>query len=312
MKELLLAALLGFLGIGCAAPAYVAGRRVAPAVAAGVIHAEERFEGKEGVKLFSQSWRPAGQPRAIVVLVHGLKDYSDRYRDFAVWLVARGYAVHALDLRGHGDSEGDRVWVGSFSDYLEDLHTFLERVRAAQPRRKLFLFGHSMGGAIVTLYTLTREPKPDGLITSAGALKTEESGATTGTVKVLGTIFPSLALFELKDENFSRDPAVGAAMATDPLIYGAKAPARTAAEVIRAIERIRERSGELTVPLLAMHGSKDLLTPPSGSKELVEAAKSTDKTLALYEGLFHDLLHEPEKQQVMDDIGAWLDQRSAR
>jgi acylglycerol lipase len=298
---------LGFFGIGCAAPAYVAGKRVAPAVAAGVSHAEERFDGKQGVKIFSQSWRPTGEPKAVVVLVHGLKDYSDRYNDFAASLVKRGYAVYALDLRGHGDSEGDRVWVDEFADYLDDVDIFLKRVRTAEPGRKIFLYGHSMGGAVVTLYTLTRDPKPAGLITSAAALKTEESGAVTGPVKFLSAIAPKLAVFELKDENFSRDPAVVASMATDPLIYDAKAPARTAAEVLRAIEAIREKSATLAVPVLSMHGTKDLVTPPAGSKELIEAASSTDKTFKSYEGLAHDLVHEPEKQQVMDDVAAWLD-----
>ncbi|MBS1153555.1 MAG: Lysophospholipase, partial [Myxococcaceae bacterium] len=233
--------------------------------------------------------------------------YSDRYHDFATSLVNRGYAVYALDLRGHGDSEGDRVWVERFTDYLDDLELFLKRVRTAEAGKKVFLFGHSMGGAVVTLYTLTRDPKPAGLITSAAALKTEEPGAVTGPLKLIAAIFPKLAVFELKDENFSRDPKVVASMATDPLIYDAKGPARTAAEVLGAIATIREQAATLNVPVLALHGTKDLVTPPSGSKELIDAAKSTDKTLKSYDGLAHDLVHEPEKQQVMDDVGAWLD-----
>ena len=301
---------LGFFGIGCAAPAYVAGKRVAPAVAPGVTHGEARFDGKDGVKLFSQSWRPEGEAKAVVVVVHGLKDYSDRYNDFAATLVKHGYAVHALDLRGHGDSEGDRVWVDRFADYTEDLDIFLKRVRAAEPGKKVFLFGHSMGGAVVTFYILTRDPKPDGLITSAAALRSDEPGAVKGLLGFIGAVAPKLAIFELKNENFSRDPALGPGMANDPLIYDGKAPARTAAEVLSAIDSIREKSGTLTVPLLAMHGSKDLVTPPAGSQDLVAAAKSTDKTFKSYDGLVHDLMHEPEKQQVMDDVAAWLDGRS--
>ena len=91
------------------------------------------------------------------------------FSGFAAMLVSRGYAVHAFDLRGHGDSEGDRVWVTRFGDYLDDLGIFLRRVREQEPNKKVFLFGHSMGGAIVTLYTLTRELKPAGLIASSAA-----------------------------------------------------------------------------------------------------------------------------------------------
>ncbi len=94
--------LLGVLGVGCAAPSYVAGKRVAPAVPAGLSHTEKRIDGKDGVKLFSQSWRPEGEPRAGVVVVHGLKDYSGRYGEFAASLVKRGYAVYAYDSAGMG------------------------------------------------------------------------------------------------------------------------------------------------------------------------------------------------------------------
>src|SRR6478735_7665524 len=142
-RALFVLSVVAVLGAGCAAPEYVAGKRVAPPAVAGVVHAEERFEGKGGVKLLSQSWRPAGEPRAVLVVVHGLKDYSDRYAEFAAVLVQRGYAVHALDLRGHGDSEGARVWVDDFGDYLADLEVFLARVRTAEPGKKVFLFGHS-------------------------------------------------------------------------------------------------------------------------------------------------------------------------
>lgn len=298
----------GLLAIPNAGPPFEPGKRTAPPPAQGdLTHGEDTFTGKRGVKLFCQSWRPLTEPRAAVVIVHGLKDYSDRYAGFAASLAKHGYAVHAFDLRGHGASEGDRVWVESFSDYLDDLATFLQRVKEQEPGQKIFLFGHSMGGAIVTLYTLTRDPKPAGLITSAAALKSEEPAPLLGFVKWMGGSRPRAAIFELDDADFSRDPAVVASMAKDPLIYDGKAPARIAAEVVGAIAQIRGRASTLDVPLLAMHGSADKVTPPAGSKELVEAAKTTDKKLQVYDGLVHDLVHEPERQQVTNDVIAWLD-----
>lgn len=300
----------GLFAIPNAGPPFVAGKRVAPRPPEGVEHAEDHFTGKNGVELFCQSWRPVGEPRAAVVIVHGLKDYSDRYGDFAASLVKRGYAVHALDLRGHGASQGDRVWVDAFGDFLDDVEVFMKRVQAKEPGKKVFLFGHSMGGAIVTLYALTREPKPAGLITSAAALKTTEPGPLVSFVKLMGDLRPRAAVFELNDADFSRDPQVVAAMPNDPLIYDGKAPAHTAAEVIGAIAQIRERAPTLEVPLLALHGSADKVTPPAGSEELVAAAKSADKKLQRYEGLVHDLAHEPERQKVFDDVAAWLDAHS--
>lgn len=300
--------------VGCAAgshvSSYVPGKRIAPAAVSGIRHAEGRCTGHGGVQLFCQSWRPETESTAVVVVVHGLKDYSDRYADFASALVQRGYAVHAFDLRGHGDSAGERVWIESFDDYLADLDLFIRRVRAEEPGKKLFLFGHSMGGAIVTLHALTAKTKPDGLITSAAALKDDASPLLTGPVKFLSWVAPRAAVFELNNADFSRDPKVVASMTSDPLVYNTKAPARTAAEILGAIARIRSGAKDLTIPLWAMHGGLDKVTPPAGSQELVAAAGSTDKTMKLYEGLVHDLLHEPERQQVINDVGAWIDQHS--
>lgn len=126
--------------------------------------------------------------------------------------------MHALDLRGHGDSEGARAWVDRFDDYLDDLGRFAVRVQADDPETPLFLFGHSMGGAVVTLFTLTQKPKLAGLITSGGALKRDAPAGLVGAVKFLSTVAPKAAVFELDDTKFSRDPAVVGSMKTDALI----------------------------------------------------------------------------------------------
>lgn len=292
----------------CAAPAYVAGLRKPTPPLTWAEHREDRLTSKDGQALLYQSWRPRGvEPKAVVVIVHGLKDHSDRYAGFAQKLVEAGYAVHALDLRGHGDSTGDRVWVDDFDDYLDDVDAALAEVRKVEGEKKLFLFGHSMGGAVVTLHTLTRTPAPAGLITSAGALGISESGFTQGITKVFAALFPTLAIFSLDDEKFSRDPQVIADMKADPLIYDKAAPARTAVQVIHAVDSIRERAATLEVPVLALHGTADGITPPSGSAALISAASSKDKTLKSYEGFFHDLLHEPGGAQVVTDIIGWLD-----
>jgi alpha-beta hydrolase superfamily lysophospholipase len=302
-----LGALVSLALCACAGPAYVAGLRPAPPAVEWGQHAETRLKSKDGLDLFFQSWRPSGsEAKAAVLVVHGLKDHSDRYSGFASALVSAGYAVYAFDLRGHGDSSGDRVWVDRFDDYLDDVDVALAEVRKAEPNKKVFVFGHSMGGAIVALFALERSPKPAGIVLSAAALKVSAGGAVRGTTKALGAVFPRLAVFSLDDSKFSRDPDVVADMTKDPLVYDKSAPAHTAAEVIRAVDRIRERSAELAVPVLALHGTADEVTPPDGSKELIEAAGG-DKTLKLYAGLYHDLLHEPERAEVMADIIAWID-----
>lgn len=304
------ASLLALLAAGCSNPQHVAGRR-GPALEvkdASITHAEGVFGGTGGVGLFEQSWRPA-EPKAVLVIMHGLKDHSSRYAATAEALTGHGFAVNAFDLRGHGNSAGDRVRVESFDEYVSDLAAFVERVRAREPGKPIFVMGHSMGGAIVTTYVLTRKPDVKGMVLSAPALKpgSEVSGFLIGVTKVLGGLLPGMGVLDLKDEHFSRDPAVVADMGKDPLIHREAGPARTAAELLTTLEKIGQSMEQVELPFLVMHGTVDKLTNPEGSKDLHQRAKSADKTLKLYEGLAHDLLHEPEKAKVLEDLTGWLD-----
>lgn len=309
-RLLLLAAALSAPWAAACSPPYLPPR--APEAAAplrDVDHATGFFTAADGTKLFHQAWRPFAEPRAALVIVHGLKDHSTRYAAAAEDLARHGYAVHAFDLRGHGRSEGVRVYVDTFGDYVSDVDTFVQRVRRAEGALPVFLFGHSMGGAIVTTYVETKQPELAGLVLSGAALKVNAL-----PFKILGTmitdaIAPKAPVFQLDLSQFSRDAAVRRDNAADPLVYQEPAPARTAAELINAIERMRGRFEEVTVPLLVMHGGADEVTPPSGSRELYERAKSADKTLTIYDGLFHDLLHEPERGKVLSDMTAWMDAR---
>lgn len=302
-----------FAAVGCAAPDVMVRGRPVLSPREGVRHEEGSFVGAGEVRIFQQCWRPASGPtRAVLVVVHGLKDHSTRYAALAQELALRGFCVCGLDLRGHGSSGGARVWVNWFDEYLDDLGAFLDRVRAAEPGRPVFVFGHSMGGAIVTLHAIERKSDIRGLVLSAPALKagSDVSPFLIGVTRVLGGFFPTLAVLNLKDADFSRDARTVAEMQADPLVYGAAGPARTARELLGAIGRIQERMEAVEVPFLVLHGTEDRLTNPQGSRELMERARSGDKTLKLYQGLFHDLLHEPERDRVIADIVDWLEPRA--
>jgi acylglycerol lipase len=276
-----------------------------------VDHAEGFFAGAGDVQLFEQSWRPPGAPpRAVVVLVHGLLDHSSRYAAVATCLADHGFAVYAFDLRGHAHSAGPRVWVDRFDDYLADLDRFVERVRAREPGKPVFVFGHSMGGAIVTLWAVTRKPAVAGVTLSAAALQVGVSGLKVLGTKVIAGLAPRAGVFSLDLRDFSRDPAVVKEALDDPWVYHHGAPARTARELLRAIRRIEAAEEDVTVPLLLMHGTADKVTPPAGSKALYERARTADKTLKLYDGLYHDLFHEPEKATVVRDWLDWLEKRA--
>jgi acylglycerol lipase len=223
-------ALFLLLGLaGCATP-FVPARAAAPTPAPpGVVHADGFFQASDGLSLYEQSWRPEGKPKGVLVIVHGLKDHSARYAAFADELVTHGYAVYAFDLRGHGRSAGQRVYVRTFDQYLADLDVFLGRVRAHEPGEPLFLFGHSMGGAIVTLYTITRQPHLQGVLLSGAALRVDAPSPLMFGTRVIASIAPSAGVFQLDAKTFSRDPAVVRADLSDPLVYqpGARSTAST-------------------------------------------------------------------------------------
>jgi acylglycerol lipase len=270
---------------------------------ASVEHTSGFFDGHGGTHLFEQSWRPLnGAPRATFVIMHGLKDHSSRYEELAMKLTDHGVAVYAFDLRGHAHSEGVRVGVDSFEDYVSDLDIFIKRVNAKEHDAPMFLFGHSMGGAIVTLYTLERKPKLAGLVLSGAALHANVDGAKILGTKVVAGISPNAGVFQLDMDKFSRDPKVVSDCKNDLWVYQEGAPAHTANELLNAMDTIDEKMGELFVPLLILHGGADEVTDPNGSRRLYDRTPSSDRTLHIYPNLFHDLVHEPEKAQVMGDI----------
>jgi acylglycerol lipase len=303
------------MALGCAPP-HVDLRppptpaRTASSGAEAVRHQTGSFTGARGTPLFQQSWRPAGTPRAAVVIHHGLKSHSDHYVELAARLVARGFAVHAYDMRGHGRSAGRRATLDDFGDLISDLSAFLDRVRAREPGRPVFVIGHSVGGAVVTLHQIERRPALAGLILLAPALRIDRMPFEAAATPVVATLAPNAPVVDVPDEHFSRSPDVVREMGEDPLIYHPAAPARTASAILDALGRIWAHPEAVTVPLLALHGTADQATDPRGSAELVSRAGTRDRTLLLYRGLYHDLVREPERDQIMRDVERWLDQHA--
>ena len=272
-------------------------------------HHEDRFAARDGLKLYEQCWLPAGEPRATVLVVHGVIEHSGRYAKFANDLNLHGYAVHTMDLRGHGRSDGDRILVRRFDDYLDDVELFVQRVAQRQAGKPMFLFGHSMGGAIVALLAATRQPNVRGVILSAPSVLV--AGGVFPVLRrlaaVVSVVWPTLRLVHMGCRFLSRDPAVVEAFRNDPLVFHGGFPVRTGAEILRAAKRLQTAADGLALPLLVLHGTGDLVTDCRGSRLLVARAGSANKNLRLYAGLYHDLLHEPEREQVLADLLAWLD-----
>ncbi|HLZ70541.1 MAG TPA: lysophospholipase [Dehalococcoidia bacterium] len=273
---------------------------------------EGTFDAAGGLRLFEHAWLPEGEPRAAVALVHGYAEHSGRYEHVGQALASAGYAVEALDLRGHGRSEGERATVRTFGLYLNDLRRFLRRVRERHPGKPLFLLGHSMGGTIAALHTIQFQPELAGLVLSGPALTARDRAQrlTAPVFSVLGRLVPGLPLARLKAETVSRDPAVAAAYDADPLVYRGRMRAGMLRAFVDALNRIDRGMETIAVPLLIVHGTADELANPDGSRQLYARASSTDKRLRLYDGLAHEVLNEPEKDEVIAELCGWLDERA--
>jgi acylglycerol lipase len=297
------------LCVGCAG-GLLEGRRPRPAVpvAGGVDHFENAFDGAGSVRIFEQSWRPSdANVRAAVVLVHGLKDHSTRYAEVADRLAQRGYAVHAFDLRGHGSSGGRRAYVESFDEYIADLDTFVAQVRRLEPVKPVFVVGHDMGATIAIEWLLQKKPRIAGLVVSGASLHSSASGFKQLVTRAAGTVLPLLAILSVDVDHLSQDAAVVQACKADPLVEHGNGPARTARELLSAMDYVDERESQVQVPILILHGAADVLSMPAASRELYGRVGSPDKALHVYDGMFHDVWREPERAKVMQDLSDWLD-----
>jgi alpha-beta hydrolase superfamily lysophospholipase len=277
-------------------------------------HHEERFTTPDGLSLYGQRWLPELPAGTVVAVVHGFVEHSGRYARLAEHLNRQGYAVYAMDLRGHGRSEGPRCFVRRFDQYLEDLDLFLDRVAAAEPDKPLFLFGHSMGGLIVAQWAISRPARQAaarGLVLSGPALRVGRRlfPLLRHLAWIASLLAPRMPVVRLGWRRISRDPAVVEDFRRDPLVFHGRFPVRTGAEILAAMRSVGRRMERLESPLLILHGTGDCICDVEGSLQLDRRAGSTDKTLRLYNGLYHDLFHEPERAEVLADLLAWLDAR---
>ena len=274
-------------------------------------HVEGSFRGVRNAKIYEQAWLPDEEAKAVVLVVHGLGEHSGRYMNVVNAVVPRGYAVYALDHLGHGKSEGEREVVERFDDYTDTLTIYLARVKDREAGKPVFLLGHSMGGLIASYYLLDHQDAFRGAVISAPAVKVGDS-VSKGTIlmgKVLSVLAPKVGVVALDAEGISRDPEVVRAYVDDPLVFHGKTPARLAAEMLKAMMRVTAEAGTIRLPILIVQGSEDKLVDPGGAQMLYDTVSSTDKTLRIYEGFFHEVCNEPECALVLEDIGSWLDAR---
>ena len=271
---------------------------------------QSSLESQDGLKLHLQSWEPDARPRAVVVLVHGLGEHIARYAAVAADLVRAEFAVVGFDLRGHGRSGGRRGHTPSYAALLDDLGSVLELAGDRHPRRSVFLYGHSLGGALAINYAMRRSSKLVGVIASAPLLKAMVSASPLRIAlsRILEPLLPTYTeRWDAKPADLSMDSSVGDAYARDPLVHDFIS-ARMYRAGTQAGMWALEHAAEFPLPLLLMHGTGDRVTSFEASMEF---ARRLGKkcTLKLWEGAYHELHNDLERPRVLRTMILWMNRR---
>lgn len=268
---------------------------------------EGGLTGVGGEQLYWQGRLPEGDPTGVLLVCHGLGEHSGRYGSVEDALVPDGWAVYGLDHRGHGRSTGRRAHLDRYSDWLTDFDAFRMLVAARHPGLPLFLLGHSMGGQIALAYALDHGAGLAGLVLSAPALASNAvPRAAVPVLRLLARVAPTLRPAGIDPTKVSKDPAVVADYLADPLVHHGNPTLGLSAALFGQFDVLRQRSRELRLPVLLQHGSLDVLTDPAGTRGLESAIGTGDLTVRWYEGLWHEIYHEPERERPLSDLREWL------
>ena len=272
---------------------------------------EANLKSNDGTDFFVRCWEPDSRTKAVIVLIHGLGEHTGRYEHVAQAMTGAGYALCGMDLRGHGRSVGVRGHIPTLDIAMQDIREFLIFVTKRYPELPHFLYGQSMGGLLILAYALQHKPVLKGVIATSPGLRSplrEQKGKVL-LAKILGSLAPNaLIVSGLDTGGLSGDAQVIQAYTTDPLVHD-RISLGLGKGLLKAADYVWEHAGEFSLPLLLMHGTADPITYAHGSEGFAALASKNnrDVTLKLWDGLYHELHNEPQKQDVLRFMTAWLD-----
>ncbi len=272
-------------------------------------HETSSITSADGATIHTECWLPDADVKAVVLIVHGLAEHMGRYTHVAAKLNPMGYAVYGLDHPGHGQSEGLRAYFDDFDQPLNTLRQYLDRVKTEQPGKKIFIYGHSLGALISLAFLLRYQTDFAGAVISGAPLEVEASQPKwlISMGNVMNSVAPKLAVNPLDSKWLSHDPVIVTGYDNDPLVHRGNVRVRMGTQIVQISRNVKSRLAELKLPMLIIHGAEDKICPPAGSTVLNQGIGSSDKTLKIYPGMYHEVHNEVDKAEVLNDIATWLD-----
>lgn len=273
-------------------------------------HEEYSWNTSDRLTLFGQVWQPEDEPRGVIALVHGLGEHSGRYQPVAGRFCQLGLATISFDLRGHGRSEGKRGHIPSYETALDDIDHLLSEAALRFPQKPRFLYGHSLGGALVLYHLMRRAPDVAGaIVTSPGLEPGNAPGALLAVARLLDRLAPSFTMANQLDvTGLSHDQRILDAYRQDPLVHG-RISVRLALQLIDCGRWVVEHAaGYPDIPLLLLQGKADRLVSPGAVARFASQVRGP-VTYHAWDQLYHELHHEPEKEEVFAVMQSWLETR---
>ena len=265
-----------------------------------------------GKKIYTKTWLPEGSPKANIILVHGIGEYCERYQHVNEFLTGIGCAVYSFDHLGHGKSEGKRGCM-SYTDAFEIINKIKADLIAKEPEIPVFIYGHSMGGGVVLAYGTQYPEKVKGIIATSPAVGMANplNPAVVKILRVLKKLMPDMTVSNgLPADGISHDKAVVEKYLTDPLVHD-KVSTTLGLDLMDWGDRIAAYDKPYPVPLLVAQGSEDKLVDPVAAEKFALNAKG-DVTYKRFEGAYHELHNEPNKQELFDTFAQWIDEILAK
>lgn len=272
---------------------------------------EGTFQGDAGLELYYQSWHPQDQPKAVLVIIHGIAEHSNRYMNLVDNLVPEGYAIYSYDQRGHGKSPGQRGYLESWDEYRSDLKHFLDLVQQNESDLPVYVYGHSQGALILLDFLIMEHSSLSGTIVSGSPLASDDAASPllVASAKILSRVWPTFSLDSpINPAQLSCDARVVKKYQDDPAVFKILT-ARWGTEYLKTQNMVRENAAAIDLPILILHGGEDTLCDPKGSQYLYDQVSSADKTLKIYPSYFHEIHNEPGHITVIQEMNEWISQR---